>query len=75
MAIAAFKVAPSAARCSRTVVVRAEAQGSSGAQADRRSVLGAGLALAAATTLPLSLPAPAQANTVLSSDWEEVRIF
>jgi hypothetical protein len=55
--------------------VRAEAQGSSGAQADRRSVLGAGLALAAATTLPLSLPAPAQANTVLSSDWEEVRIF
>ena len=36
-------------------------------------MLGAGLALAAATTLPLAMPAPAQANKVLSSDWEEVR--
>lgn len=56
-------------------MVRAEAQSTGDAQTDRRAVLGAGLALAAATTLPLSMPAPAKANKVLSSDWEEVSII
>lgn len=53
------------------VVVRAE-QKSDGMQTDRRSVLGAGLALTAATTVNLSSASPALANKVLSSDWEQV---
>jgi hypothetical protein len=65
--------APAAAKRSRTVQVRAEGQSSGDVQVDRRSMLGAGLALAAATSLPLSMPAPALANKVLSTDWEEVR--
>lgn len=42
-------------------------------EASRRSVLGAGVALAAGGALPMSLPQPALANNrVLTSEWEQV---
>lgn len=61
------------ARISRTraaVVVRAEAQNADALT--RRAVLSAGLATAAAVSMPISFPAPAQANQLLSTEWELV---
>ena len=73
-ACAAF--APGSKVARRAVIVRAEASTStSGSEAsfNRRTVLGASLAAAGAAALPLGLTAPAEANQVLSSDWELVR--
>lgn len=52
-------------------VVKAEA-GQGDMEINRRSVLGAGVALATATAMPMSLPAPVFANNVVSGDWENV---
>ncbi|PNW82097.1 hypothetical protein CHLRE_06g273700v5 [Chlamydomonas reinhardtii] len=63
------------ARISRTraaVVVRAEAQNADALT--RRAVLSAGLATAAAVSMPISFPAPAQANQLLSTEWELVNL-
>ncbi|KAG2502060.1 hypothetical protein HYH03_000554 [Edaphochlamys debaryana] len=65
--------APSRVSRSRAaVVVRAEAQSEDGL--NRRALLSAGLAAAAVTALPLSAPAPARANKLLSTDWELVEL-
>jgi hypothetical protein len=60
----------------RSVVVRAQAASSDAEGTSRRAVLGASVALsAAAGVLPqLALPRPAAANTILSADWEQVRV-
>ncbi|GBF88779.1 photosystem II stability assembly factor chloroplastic [Raphidocelis subcapitata] len=59
-----------------SVVVRAQNAASSGEATTRRSLLGASVALsAAAGVLPqLALPGGARANTVLSADWEQVKL-
>jgi hypothetical protein len=57
-------------------VVRAQSSSDNAEEGtSRRSLLGASVALsAAAGVLPqLALPTAARANTVLSSDWEQVR--
>ncbi|MEW5306682.1 MAG: hypothetical protein WDW36_009132 [Sanguina aurantia] len=55
--------------------VRSEAQqqqAETSVQIQRRTVLGAGLAVTAATSLPLAAPPAAKANKILSADWEQV---
>ena len=65
-------------RAARVCSVRAEASNSEQAsgvdlEGSRRGVLGAGLALATASVLPLAAPRAASANKLLSGDWEQVR--
>jgi hypothetical protein len=56
-----------------SVNVRAcAADNTESAEPGRRALLSSGLALGAASLLPLASPAPAHANRVLSSDWEQV---
>lgn len=62
----------------RAVIVRASQEQQAAASTtspdalSRRTLLGAGLAVAGASSLPLALPSPAAANQVLSADWEQV---
>lgn len=64
----------------RAVIVRASSQEqqqqatTSQDALSRRTLLGAGLAVAGASAVPLSLPSPAAANQVLSADWEQVAL-
>lgn len=71
---AAFATAPVSRPARKTsLCVKATAQPLD--ETSRRSLLGAGLAVAAGATLPLSLPRPALAGQVVSSEWEQVRKF
>lgn len=71
---------PSPAACGpsrpRSVAVRAQAAGSDAEGTSRRAtLLGSAAALSAAAAAPqLVLPRAARANTVLSADWEQVRM-
>jgi hypothetical protein len=73
-ACAAFTASPSPRGRSRTCNVRAQAA-ADGADIARRAMLSSAVALGAATMLPYAAPMAAQANTVLSSDWEQVNTW
>mmetsp|Transcript_18427 Transcript_18427/g.39606 ORF Transcript_18427/g.39606 Transcript_18427/m.39606 type:complete len:407 (-) Transcript_18427:753-1973(-) len=71
----AFAPARPQFRARQSVVVKAEASESNDVQLNRRTVLGASIAAAASTALPLAAPRLAFANNkVISSDWELVNL-
>lgn len=72
---AAFTAAPAPrVRCLKLDIKAQAAASEDAADLTRRAILSSSVALGAAAVLPMSVPQPAAANTVLSGDWEQVRI-
>lgn len=73
---AAFTASPAPRVRSAKLNVRAQASASEdAADLTRRAILSSSVALGAAAMLPMAAPLSAAANTVLSGDWEQVRML